>query len=418
MKSSPRASAPMSPVRAYLREVDAEMSRSVEPGPRGQDLLRSVSRVFRDLGVVRLERVGSARCGTSVSGFSDVDVLVVFVDPIRNLLSTPGWLRDVEDGTWEPAAGSLPYSLPDVLSALAQPPSVESSSLRPSISGPPDPARVFDEFVERFTGPRASVEGFAAPRPDFPAVTFVSECGEPSIELVPGLEADFLWDDPEQAPSSGLSFRVFPGTRERWLGTHPELHDSTLTLSPGGDDYTCREMIRHVKLLLKYSGGLPLRSYFIELFVLRWVEGSHDLPARTVEDILDRMAALGRRPYAHTRQFTDDIRALLDALSGQLRTCAAEGRMLDTVDLTTPETQGQTEACASMSALRECAEGVARIREVVVRARYAEEAGDVEAAVALWRRLLHPVHPAPHQGPAAGGQGRVAGGQGRAAGSP
>ncbi|WP_432043829.1 hypothetical protein [Streptomyces cadmiisoli] len=376
-------------VREHLRRVDTAIARRVAPGPAGRELLNLVSREFRDLGQVRLERVGSARCGTSVAGFSDVDVLVVFTDPIRDLLYSPDWLREVTNGTWNPADGSLPYSLRNVLDVLAETPAGEppAKSLLPD---PPRPERVFGDFADRLTAPGRTVSGFDTPRPDFPAVTFASKCDEPSIELVPGLEADFLWDSPEHTPSSGLSYRVFPGTRDRWLGTNPEQHDATLSCSPGGSDYTCREMIRLLKLLLKYAGGVPLRSYFVELFAMRWIEGSHDLPARTVEDILERMAALGRHPYAHTGRLTRDIASVLAALAEQLRTCTAGGRLLDTVDLTTPETSGQTEACATPAAQAECADGVARLHEAVLRARHAEEAGDAETAVDLWQRLLHP----------------------------
>lgn len=374
-----------SEVRAYLREVDARIGRPVVPGARGQELFSRVPEVLRNLGSVRLEAVGSSCCGTSVAGFSDVDVLVVFTDPIRDLLRRPGWLREVANGEWAgPADASLPYSLRDALSAA------EAGS-GGSSSGPPAPSRVFADFADRLTAGLPSVRGFASPVADHPAVRFATTSGEPSIELVPGLEADFLWDDPTTAPSSGLSYRVFPGPGDRWLGTHPQLHRETLNCGRGGSDYTCREMIRLLKLMLTYGGGCPLRSYFIELFVLRWVEGSHDLPAGTIPEIIERMNTLGRRPYAHTGPLTRDVVEALAALSAQLHTSTAEGRALDTVDLTTPETRGLTAACASMTDQVVCTGKVDRVLAVVARARHAEETGDAQGAVAVWRRLLQDV---------------------------
>lgn len=375
-------------VREYLGEVDTKIARAVVPGLKGRELLERIPESFRHLGSVRLEMAGSAFCGTSVAGYSDVDVLVVFTDPIRRLLHQPNWLHDLAHGTWKPASGSLPYSLPDVLDALAEETPRGSEERRRTLPEPPVPSSVFAEFVDCLDTLAPPAHGFGAPVPDFPAVKFVSQHDEASIELVPALEADFLWDRAETAQTPGLSFRVFPGTRDRWLGTHPELHNATLMFGRGGSDYTCRELVRLLKLLLKYVGRCPLRSYFVELFVLRWIEGSHDLSARTVPDIIDRMNSLGRRPYAHTGPLSRDVVSVLSALAAELRVCIVEGRILDTVDLTTPETEGQTEACETMDDIVVCSQGVERIHAMVAEARRLEESGDARAAVSVWRQLV------------------------------
>jgi hypothetical protein len=56
--------------------------------------------------------------------------------------------------------------------------------------------------------------------------------GGPPLELIPGCEADFLWDSQLTAPSSGLVRWAFSGRPDRWLGTEPGLHSVTLDYSP------------------------------------------------------------------------------------------------------------------------------------------------------------------------------------------
>ena len=303
-------------------------------------------------------------------------MMALFVDPIR--YGTTG--------------GLIPYPM-DRLTAALDNPELGLPVLM-------DPGEAYDRFAECLITHRpfavpllaGPLTGFAAPSPDFPAVRFASlNKTEPSIELVPGCEGDLLWDQPETAPSSALSYLVFPESRQSWLGTNPGLHTTTLDCSPGGADYTCRELIRLIKLI-KYRHSVPIRSYFLELFALRWIEGSHDLPATTVAEIINQMMTAGRRPYIHTGTLSADASALLGALAGQLQAAARAGQMLTTVDLTTPEQQGRTDACDDLDALPQAAGLVTQIADQARTARDAEVAGDVTTALAGWQRLIgqHP----------------------------
>ncbi|GAA4533591.1 hypothetical protein [Nonomuraea ferruginea] len=286
-------------------------------------------------------------------------MLAVFGDPIRH----------------GAADTVLPYSIEQLLEAMA--------ADRPP-PGPIRPRKAYDLFADRLEA-MGPMSGFGPLRRAFPAVHFPSLTAEPSMELVPGCEADFLWDSPVTAPSSGLAEVAFPATEERWLGTSPALHERTLDASPGGVDYTCREAIRIIKLI-KYRRSIPVLSYFLELFALRWLEGSHAFDAESISQIVEQ-ADLGwhtRLPVGH---LIDDIPALLSALAGQLGRAAAQGRQLRMIDLTTPEREGTVEACDATHAVG-AAESFEAAATLAHRARAAADRGDQSAALSAWRELL------------------------------
>jgi hypothetical protein len=332
--------APGSAVRRYLAAVDDAVSARAHIGPRGDALLASAAAAVADLGPLTWMPVGSAACGTGVAPYSDVDVLARF---------------------------SGRFAAPD-------PPLHE------------DPHVAYELFVSRLEA-SCTADGFAPPRRDFPTARFQSMTDEPSIELVPGCDGDFLWDDRSTAPTSALATLVFPGPERRWLGTDPALHTTVLDQIPGGIDYTSRELIRLLKLA-KYRRSVPLRSYFVELFAMRWIEGSFDLEASTIEEIVEAMRGNQRQPYAHLGELSRDVGLAMAALAEQVEATARAGGRLETVDLATPERVGQTIAFEDPDGERRWASELAAVAAGLLEARQHEEAGDDAAALATWEASL------------------------------
>ncbi len=347
-------------VRDFFRELDKAIRTPPRLEAHGTRLLTTARAHLSRLGAVEWRPVGSACCETSVAEFSDVDMVAVFGDPIRH----------------GRAEAVLPYSLESVMDALAE---------GRQLPAPITPAAAFDLFA-RCLEDMGPVAGFGGPRRAFPAVHFASLTDEPSVELVPGCEADFLWDSPLTAPSSGLVDVAFPATPDEWRGTSAVLHRSTLDLSPGGADYTCREVIRILKLI-KYRRSIPVLSYFLELFTLRWLEGSHTVAAESVDDIV-RQVDTGWTRRAPDGLLVDDIAELLGALADQLKAAHVRETPLTTADLTTPETSGTVRICEDLPRLASAAEGFALVAARARTARDAVAQGDHETALSVWRRLL------------------------------
>lgn len=351
-----------SPVRLHLATIDEAASAPLELGRRGQALLARAGERLAELGTMSWLAVGSASCGTSVRPFSDVDMLAVFEDPVRHAL--------LDRSSGEARLDTL-LSLADVAQA-------------PPLHQDPDAAyRTFADCLEA----DGTIEGFGQPQRSFPAVRYESLTNEPSVELVPGSEGDFLWDAGAATPTSGLAFLVFPGEGGRWLGTHPGLHRTLLDSSPGGVDYGCRELIRLLKLV-NYWASLGITSYFLELFALRWIEGSHDLPAATIAEVVEAMERAGRQPYAGTSELSADVGNVLGALLSEARSVALGGSPLCMADLGTPETVGRTSAFGEAGANARRLGRLANVVQDLRRARWDEEHGHLECALGTWRNLL------------------------------
>jgi hypothetical protein len=241
----------------------------------------------------------------------------------------------------------------------------------------------FDLVCERLDGLGLSCR-FDLPVGDFPAVHFSSRTHEPSVEVVPGIEADILWEEAATTPSSGLVRVAFPARRERWLGTEPRLHSSVLDLGQHGTDYSVRELIRLLKLV-KYRHGVPVLSYFLELFAMRWLEGSETFTAESIADIVEQYGtAWSARPLG---LLVDDIAKLIASLAEQLRS-AANSRSLTMIDLTTPETIGTVDACANVRQAGTAADLMEFSATKANDARAAAAAGDSFSAIAHWRAIL------------------------------
>jgi hypothetical protein len=326
-------------------------------GNRGTALLGRAAQLVGDIGPMEWTPVGSAACATGVAPYSDVDMLATFLDPARQAMR-----RERSQGF------------------AAELPSIERTA--PIHEDAHTAYEMFAVRVERL----GAVPGFGAPIRDFPAVRFPSLTEEPSIELVPGCEAGFLWDDAASAPTSALAALVFPGP-DGWLGTNPALHASVLDHSPGGNDYSCRELIRLLKRA-KYCCGVPLRSYFVELFALRWIEGSADLKATTVGELLAAMGSAGREAYAETNDLSADLGAAMGGLAEHARAAADSGARLETIDLATPEQIGQTFAFEDSRDETRWAPQLQELAREMATARAEEKAGGVDAALRRWRALL------------------------------
>lgn len=345
-------------LRAYLRDVDSTVSTPIALGEHGHRLLAAAENRLSTLGPTRWEPVGSAYCGTSVAGFSDIDMLAVFIDPIRH---------GVDDSV-------LPYSLQQLRHFL------DRGEHAPPVQAA---GATFDLIAERLDGLGPSC-GFDPPVRDFPAVRFCSRRGEPAVEVVPSIEADILWDRTETTPSSGLVRVAFPAQRDRWLGTEPRLHSSVLDFGRCGADYSIRELIRLLKLI-KYRRGVPVLSYFLELFALRWLEGSEAFAARSIAHIVEEHNTAWS--FRQLGLLVDDSAELLTSLAGQLRAGAESGH-LTMIDLTTPEEIGTVHACADAEHTRVAAELMESIATEADGARLAARAGDSSSAIARWQAIL------------------------------
>lgn len=345
-------------VRAYLREVDDSMSEVVLLGDGGRRLLDAVAERLAMLGAIRWEPVGSTCCATSVAGFSDVDLLAVFLDPIRH---------GIDDSI-------LPYSIAQLRDTIARgtrPPPV------------PDPEAAFDQVADRLDD-LALPEAFDLPVRDFPAVRFPSRTAEPSVEIVPGIEADILWDQVSTRPSSGLVRVAFPAYRNRWIGTEPQLHGSVLDFGRSGTDYSVRELVRLLKLV-KYRRGIPVRSYFLEVFCLRWLEGSELFPAKSIADIVERHNTAWS--FRRLGLLVDDAAEFLTSLAGYLN-ATASGESATMIDLMTPEERATIDACADPEQARVAAEVTESVAAEADAARIAARAGDPSSAITRWRAVL------------------------------
>jgi len=247
-----------------------------------------------------------------------------------------------------------------------------------------DAGVAFDRVRECLDGIGPSF-GFDPPLGDFPAVRFVPRSGGTAIEVVPGIEADALWDEHSTAPTSGLVRVAFPAERERWLGTEPRLHSSVLDLAPGGSDYSPRELIRLLKLI-KYRRGIPVLSYYLELFVLRWLEGSEAFAATSISSIVEQHGiAWSSRSAGY---LADDLPALVSTLAGQLRASSRGGGPTTMIDLTTPEELGTVQACTDAMRARAAADLLGTIAAEANAAHDAAGDGKPELAVARWRTVL------------------------------
>lgn len=345
-------------VRSYLREVDDSMSRVILLGDGGRRLLDAVAERLATLGAIRWEPVGSTCCATSVAGFSDVDMLAVFLDPIRH---------GIDDSIF-------PYSIAQLRDAIARgtrPPPV------------PGPGAAFDQVADRLAD-LALPGAFDLPVRDFPAVRFPSRTAEPSVEVVPGIEADILWDQVSTRPSSGLVRVAFPAYRNRWLGTEPRLHSGVLDFGRSGTDYTVRELIRLLKLV-KYRRDIPVRSYFLEVFCLRWLEGSELFPAKSIADIVEQHSTAWS--FRRLGLLVDDVADLLTSLAGYLN-ATASGDAAAMIDITTPEKLGTIDACADPEQARVAAELTESVAAEADVARISARVGDPSSAVTRWRAIL------------------------------
>ena len=347
-------------VRAYLRDLDQARAQRQDDGSQRGALVAAATECLSPLGEIRWEPVGSSRCGLGLDGLSDVDLVAVFLDPVDH---------GIEDGV-------LPYSMRELRTAIA------THSELPEPIRPLDAYRLFWECLAGMD----RVPGYELPVADWPAVTFASRTGQPSVDLVPGVETGFLWRSDETKPSSALVTVAFPASDDRWLGTSPQLHAGVLDLQPGGQDYTCRELIRLVKLI-KHRRGIKILSYFIELYVMRWLEGSHEYPADSINDIVANAGV------TWTRRNPDgclirDAPAMLADFARQLRAASGEERGFVMIDLTTPEARGTVvvDAADAGPLATQFAEvaGLARV------ARLAAERDDAARAIAIWRDLLDP----------------------------
>jgi hypothetical protein len=348
-------------VRAYLRNIDRTVSKPLALGEHGRRLLAAAENRLSTLGVIRWEPAGSAFCATSVAGYSDVDMLAVFLDPIRHGVDESG----------------LPYSMRQLRTSLDR-----------GMPAPPvlSAGEAFELVAECLDGVGPSC-GFDPPTPDFPAIRFRSRTGEPAVEVVPSIEADLLWDRAETKPSSGLVRVAFPARRDRWSGTEPGLHSSVLDQGRSGTDYTVRELIRLLKLI-KYRCDVPVLSYFLELFTLRWLEGSETFAARNIAQIVE-----AHETAWHFRQLgllIDDLTDLLASLAGQLRAAVETGHLATTIDLTTPESEdnNNVDACADIEQTRVAAERMETVAAKADHARIAAHAGAPSQAIAIWQAIL------------------------------
>ncbi|MFX0581119.1 hypothetical protein [Nocardia nepalensis] len=154
-----------------------------------------------------------------------------------------------------------------------------------------------------------------------------------------------------------------------------------LAAATGGLDYSSRELIRLVKLV-KYRRSIPLSSYFVEVFCLRWLEGSESYGAASIAEIVEACGSQWTR--RSPGRLITDIPELLTSLGEYLRSVAV-GSGADMVDLTTPETGGTVGACRSPSIAAVAADSVARVADI---ARRAAEIVDPQAAIALWRSIF------------------------------
>ncbi len=320
-------------VREFLAKVDDYASRPLALSTGVLDMLQALEAHLRGLGQVSWEHFGSSACGTSVAGHSDVDVLMVFGDPIRHGLSH----------------SRLPYSVDDLRRTL------ETGVAIPRVV---DPATAFDVVAAAIGGARVPGMSFGAPRRDFPAVTFPATSGGPSLDVVPSIEADALWDETTKAPSSGLVRVAYPARRDRWLGTEPKLRPAVLDFSPTGRDYDARTIIRLLKVIVRRR-RIPVRAYFLEVFALRWLEGSEAFPADSTDEIVSAMGS-GWQPR-RLGLLADDLADLLTALARHLSLAASRSEIPTMVDLTSPETKGTVEACGK-DALADAANSASEAR--------------------------------------------------------
>jgi hypothetical protein len=353
--------------RNYLRSVDSGIVVDHRPSPSRQELLRAAQATLAALGRSHWEPVGSSSCGTGIAGFSDVDVVAVFHHPVHYGVGDD--LVAIDDDA------VLPYSMKEIRAAIA------AGRPRPR---PLVPGAVYDIFAHCLQN--LVVRGYGAPVRDFPAVRFPSLTADPPVELVPGCEADFLWNTPAQ-PSSALVRVAFPASRDRWLGTEPALHAGILDVSPGGMDYTARELIRLLKLV-KYRRNIPVMSYSLELYALRWIEGSERFPAENISQII------AEADHAWTRRtagyLIDDVVSVLAALAEQLGDAGRCGVPLRMIDLTTPETTGTVDACANAAGSLLASSLIAACADEADAAREAADRGDLSRSRGIWRGLVEP----------------------------
>ena len=133
------------------------------------------------------------------------------------------------------------------------------------------------------------------------------------IDVVPSVEAHFLFGGSSPA-RSGLVSYVFPSNRDEWVGTLPALQTSVLAFSHR--DSRC--LIRLLKLW-KYRNHATIRSFFLSMFVLRWLENSRFLidlggAAEIVQEIQSvKQQGLYREQKYGTRD--QNIAALLGELT-------------------------------------------------------------------------------------------------------
>jgi hypothetical protein len=352
-------------VRAYLRAVDKTISAPVALGGNGHRLVAEAENRLSALGTFRWVSVGSTQCETSIAGYSDVDMLAVFLPP----------------NPWGTRESILPYTAKELRRAL------ERDNFLSHLPYPPAPGKAFDLVAECLADLGPSCE-FDPPTLDFPAVRFSSRTEEPAIEFVPSISADILWDHKSTAPSSGLVRVVFPARRDQWKGTDAALHSSTLNFGRHGSDYSVRELIRLLKLI-KYRHGVPVRSYFLEIFALRWLEGSEEFPAKSIADIIQQHDVAWS--FRDLGLLVNDIARLVASLAERLSR-AAEGRMLSMVDLTTPEQRGPTvEACEDATQARAAAVLMESIATEAGKARTAVQTRNSSSAIGHWRTILDEV---------------------------
>lgn len=323
-----------SQLKRFFDELEQECG-VVQPVSMGlANLLDATRAHLSTLGCINIIEFGSTFSGTSLERYSDRDYLALF--PVERMSRNPGFTLDIM-----------------------------SVMMRPLING-------------------ASSRGEV----NWPAVRlwpigYESE----SIDVVPGVEAYFLHDGPSPQ-RSGLVSYAFPSSREEWVGVMPKLHFAVLDLA----HHDCRWLIRLLKLW-KYRNEIPIRSFFLEMFVLRWLENSHWIDLGSATEIVDKIIDLKEQGLYRQQTYGDpdqNIASMLSELGSLLRSQRFRNNLPRLADLACPEFVSWAYPCNSETELPDI---IMKVEQGAERAALAVQAGqhrDIQQALKLWRTLFDP----------------------------
>lgn len=337
----------MDPIQAFFAELEIKISHSAQmPPPLVELTARIRQHLEHHCELRKWIPFGSVHVGTGIEGASDWDFLAVLPKQQLTLLSN------------EPisALRRLEACLSDLCGR---------------------------EFVGHLDPPAFSVCHRGAPQYSLDVVPAFSRMDLGASDHTKW-SAEVLAEMKEELDGEPY---LFPGHPEAWLATQPGAQLRLLEVLDSRSSGMGRRIIRLLKKWTKLR-GIPIRSYFLEVFVLRWFQNTHDLQG----DWGDIEAALRQQPNERgPRSITtvsEGLCSIVEALNQSIGQCIDVGRPLSLSDPTTHAAWGETYATSTVYEAAFALSTIASDLGAMKEALGLELHGRTDDAIAIWKQLL------------------------------